>query len=325
MFDREQQATYDIPITATDVGGKNGFCVLKVIIEDVNDNHPQFNLDEYKANIKNTMSMGSTVVQVKAVDKDDGKNSNLIYSIYEKKNSGINNIFKINPKTGKIILKKNIKTLKNEIYQFFVRAQDKGIPSKHSEVPVEVYIMSPLDRPPIFERKDTLFYVDENSPINSVIVQLKASTSNTKNHEKVRDDDLKYKLVSSAYTATDKEEDALFQIDDDARVIVSGHLDREEKSLHHLTFIAETDTSPTLNAYYHMIVQVIDQNDNTPMFMKNPYEISLSEAVAPHTSVIRMQATDEDYGPNGEITYSFHGGDSSQKLASIFSIDPHQG
>jgi hypothetical protein len=109
-----------------------------VIIEDVNDNHPQFNLDEYKANIKNTMSMGSTVVQVKAVDKDDGKNSNLIYSIYEKKNSGINNIFKINPKTGKIILKKNIKTLKNEIYQFFVRAQDKGIPSKHSEVPVEV-------------------------------------------------------------------------------------------------------------------------------------------------------------------------------------------
>ena len=102
-------------------------------------------------------------------------------------------------------------------------------------------------------------------------------------------------------------------------------MDREDKSLHHLTFIAETDTSPTLSAYYHMIVQVIDQNDNTPMFMKNPYEISLSEAVAPHTSVIRMQATDEDYGPNGEITYSFHGGDSSQKLASIFSIDPHQG
>ena len=55
MFDREQQATYEVPITATDVGGKNGFCVLKVIIEDVNDNHPQFNLDEYKANIKNTM------------------------------------------------------------------------------------------------------------------------------------------------------------------------------------------------------------------------------------------------------------------------------
>ena len=58
--------------------------------------------------------------------------------------------------------------------------------------------------------------------------------------------------------------------------------------------------------------------------MNNPYEVSLSEAVPPHTSVVQIQATDDDYGHNGEVTYSFHG-DSSQKLASIFSIDAHQG
>ena len=65
----------------------------------------------------------------------------------------INNIFKINSKTGQIVLKKSIKNLKNQIYQFFVRAQDKGFPSLHSEVPVEIYIMSSIDRPPIFVRK----------------------------------------------------------------------------------------------------------------------------------------------------------------------------
>jgi hypothetical protein len=179
-----------------------------------------------------------------------------------------------------------------------------------------------LDRPPIFDRKDTLFYIDENSPVGTIIVQLHASTSKQReSNENV--DDLRYKLVSSAYI-TEKEEDALFQIDQVGRVIVSGHLNRETASLHHLTFIAETDTSPALNAYYDMIIQVIDQNDNPPIFMNNPYEVSLSEAVAPHTSVIQIQAKDDDYGHNGEVTYSFHE-DSSQKLASIFSIDPHQG
>ena len=322
MFDREEQESYEVPVSATDIGGRNGFCTLKVIIEDVNDNPPQFNLDEYKANIKNSLTLGSTVVQVKATDKDKGKNADLVYSIYEKKSSGINNIFKINSKTGQIILKKNIKNLKNQIYQFFVRAQDKGFPSLHAEVPVEVYIMSPLDRPPIFERKDTLFYVDENSPVGKVVVTLTATTSMS--HEPGENPDgLTYRLVSSAYI-TDKEEDALFQIDQTGRVIVSGHLNREDRSIHHLTFIAETDTSPTLNAYYDLIIQVIDQNDNPPIFMNNPYEISLSEAVAPHTSVIKVHATDEDFGHNGEVSYSFHP-ESSQKLASIFSIDPHQG
>ena len=322
MFDREHQETYEIPVSATDIGGRNGFCTFKVIIDDVNDNPPQFNLDEYKANIKNSLSIGSTVVQVKATDKDKGKNADLVYSIYEKKSSGINNIFKINSKTGKIVLKKNVKNLKNQIYQFFVRAQDKGFPSLHSEVPVEVYIMSPLDRPPIFERKDTLFYVDENSPVGKIVVTLKATTSMP--HEQDENPDgLSYRLVSSAYI-TEKEEDALFQIDQTGRVIVSGHLNREKRSIHHLTFIAETDTSPTLNAYYNLIVQVIDQNDNPPVFMNNPYEVSLSEAVPPHTSVVQVQATDEDFGHNGEVSYSFHP-ESSQKLASIFSIDPHQG
>merc|ERR1712223_670008 len=126
---------------------------------------------------------------------DKGKNADLVYSIYEKKSSGINNIFKINSKTGQIVLKKSIKNLKNQIYQFFVRAQDKGFPSLHSEVPVEIYIMSSIDRPPIFERKDTLFYVDENSPVGKVIVTLKATTSMPHEQDENRDG-LTYRLVS---------------------------------------------------------------------------------------------------------------------------------
>ena len=37
--------------------------------------------------------------------------------------------------------------------QFFVRAVDGG--GLHSDVPVEVYVMSPADRPPRFEKRDS--------------------------------------------------------------------------------------------------------------------------------------------------------------------------
>ena len=43
-FDREEKDHYDIPVTATDKNGRNGFAVLKVRIFDVNDNPPAFDL-----------------------------------------------------------------------------------------------------------------------------------------------------------------------------------------------------------------------------------------------------------------------------------------
>ena len=43
-FDREERDRYDIPVTATDQNGRSGFSVLKVLITDVNDNPPAFDL-----------------------------------------------------------------------------------------------------------------------------------------------------------------------------------------------------------------------------------------------------------------------------------------
>ena len=41
-LDREQQDEFNIPITATDGGGKSSVATLKVIVLDVGDNAPVF-------------------------------------------------------------------------------------------------------------------------------------------------------------------------------------------------------------------------------------------------------------------------------------------
>jgi hypothetical protein len=52
--------------------------------------------------------------------------------------------------------------------------------------------------------------------------------------------------------------------------------------------LAETGTSPTLNAYYDLTVQVLDRNDGSPKFNADPYEVKVSEAVAVNTPIIQV-------------------------------------
>ena len=145
----------------------------------------------------------------------------------------------------------------------------------------------------------------------------------------------RYKIASREFQHTnykegddeDEEEDnedlKLFEVDDKGRLIVSGHLDREEKASHRITIMAETDASPSLSAYYDLTVKILDENDNAPTFSSDLYEVTVSEAVAPHTQLVQVLATDPDLGNNGEVSYSF--GERSKRLARLFSIDPNTG
>ena len=362
-FDREEKSEYEIPIRALDIGGRNGFTVLKVRITDVNDNRPGFALSEYRSNIHANLTVGSPVIQVMAVDKDSGENARLSYSIYENGTSKVSQVFQIDSQSGLITLKKGALKLENQIYQFFVRAQDSGREqSLHSDVPIEVYIMSPLDRAPIFEQRDSVYYISENSPVGRVIAQMKASRSAAELDRRRRrqqdeeemdweeEEEIRYKIASSEYAVIeegeeeldDNEDDdveennrrgekrgrkslnGLFQIDDQGRLIVNGHLDREDKAIHKLTLLAQTETSPVLSAYYDITIQILDENDNPPTFQSNPYHVVVSESVPPHTSLVQAVATDKDFGNNGEVRYSF--GKHSQDLwASKFNVDTHSG
>ena len=101
---------------------------------------------------------------------------------------------------------------------------------------------------------------------------------------------------------------------------ILGRLDRETKAVHQLTFLAETKTSPTLNSYFTLTVQVLDSNDNAPEFQSDPYDIMVSEALAPGTDVVQVQALDPDFGANGEIRYLFTQYDY---LLILFCLNTH--
>lgn len=63
-LDREERRAYEIPVIATDGGGRSGFAVVKLQVGDANDNAPVFNLHEYKVAIYGSTPVNSSFMKV---------------------------------------------------------------------------------------------------------------------------------------------------------------------------------------------------------------------------------------------------------------------
>ncbi|XP_061106362.1 protocadherin alpha-8-like isoform X7 [Conger conger] len=103
-------------------------------------------------------------------------------------------------------------------------------------------------------------------------------------------------------------------------LIVQKALDRETTSEHHLVLTASDGGKPPRSGEMRILVDVLDVNDNTPVFTKDIYSVSLHENAPLGTTVLRVNATDMDEGSNGEVVYSF-GRNINEKIRDIFELD----
>ncbi|XP_038113282.1 fat-like cadherin-related tumor suppressor homolog isoform X3 [Culex quinquefasciatus] len=306
-LDREQKKLYEVPIMAVDAGGRAGFATVRVKVGDENDNAPVFLYREYKALIQGNLTVNTTFFRVKAIDEDDNQNAVVKYSIFDSQNSGVKDLFGIDENTGGIYLKKSATQWENQLFQFFIRANDGGTPSLYTDVPIDIYIMSSADNPPVFEKKEKLLFLSESSLPGTVITRLKLSGNVTAS----------YRILS------DELEEPQFSINNAGELRLAKTLDRELKDVHLIAILAETDPSPPLTAVTEVILHVQDENDNTPIFESNPYSFVLAENIEKGSSIMKLTARDSDSGSNGDIRYSLSAdvGD----IVNIFDVDAYTG
>ncbi|VEN38816.1 unnamed protein product, partial [Callosobruchus maculatus] len=309
QLDREKQRMHEILVRATDGGGLSDFLTVRVKVLDENDNAPKFLLREYKVSIHSNLTVGTSFVKVKAMHIDEGRNAQLEYSLYEKKSSEAATIFGINKTTGELFLIRNVLDNVGEVFQYFVRATDKGKPEKHADVPVNVLIMGPNDFPPVFERKDGKFFLSENSPTGTVITRLKTYSTNAST---------RYQIISDYDTDTPQ-----FQIDAQGQISIARPLDFERQSHHLIGVVALTDGSPPLTALAEIALQVQDENDHSPKFESASYVVYVAENVAEGSYILKVVAHDEDQGSNGEVRYNF--ASDNAEISNYFAIDTHTG
>nr|KAG5696280.1 hypothetical protein BaRGS_019982 [Batillaria attramentaria] len=103
-------------------------------------------------------------------------------------------------------------------------------------------------------------------------------------------------------------------------LIVNRQLDYEERSTYNLIIRARDGGGRTGEMTVN--VNILDQNDNQPIFNTSHYKVKIAENVTIGTRVLDVQATDIDSGENGRIRYSI---DSKTDPEGHFSIDPVSG
>ncbi|XP_047190155.1 protocadherin alpha-3-like isoform X19 [Scophthalmus maximus] len=91
-----------------------------------------------------------------------------------------------------------------------------------------------------------------------------------------------------------------------------------------MTLTAVDGGSPPKSGTSQIIINVLDINDNIPIFSETLYKTKIPENTPVGTTVIAVNATDADEGLNGEIVYSLRSKDQDRVL-DIFEIDSQTG
>lgn len=107
----------------------------------------------------------------------------------------------------------------------------------------------------------------------------------------------------------------LFSIDTtNGEISIAKGLDRETLAKHVLKVTVYERLDPSVSASTTVIVNVLDVQDNTPIFEKDSYFAEIREDALIETTVLSVFARDLDDGINGEIEYSLGEGPGSDLL-----------
>ncbi|XP_071313457.1 protocadherin alpha-8-like isoform X6 [Trachinotus anak] len=181
---------------------------------------------------------------------------------------------------------------------------------------IDVDIIDVNDNAPLFTTKLQNLYIAE-----STLPGVKFALSEASDADVERNGVSTYKLSQNEHfsLAVHKAGDSV-----SAELVLQKALDREKQPVITMTLTAVDGGSPPKSGTSQIIVQVLDINDNIPIFSETLYKTKITENTALGTTVIAVNATDADEGLNSEIVYSLRSKDQNHIL-DIFEIDSQTG
>ncbi|XP_035585025.1 cadherin EGF LAG seven-pass G-type receptor 1 isoform X1 [Zalophus californianus] len=309
-LDYEDQAAYTLAITARDNGipQKSDTTSLEILILDANDNAPRFLRDFYQGSVFEDAPPSTSVLQVSATDRDSGPNGRLLYT-FQGGDDGDGDFY-IEPTSGVIRTQRRLDRENVAVYSLRALAVDRGSPTPLSvSVDIQVSVLDINDNPPVFERDELELFVEENSPVGSVVARIRANDPDEGPNAQIM-----YQIVEGNVPE-------VFQLD-----LLSGDL----RALAELDFEVRRDyvlvvqaTSAPLVSRATVHIRLLDQNDNPPVLpdfqiLFNNYVTNKSNSFP--TGVIgRIPAHDPDLSDS--LNYTFLQGNELQLLL----LDPATG
>ncbi|NP_001014780.1 protocadherin beta 6 precursor [Rattus norvegicus] len=311
-LDREEQPELTLILTALDGGAppKSGTTTVRIEVVDINDNAPQFVKSLYAVEVPEDSPLNALVVTVSARDLDAGIHGNVAYSLFQ--DSGGSPPFVIDEISGEIRLKGALDFEATPYYNMEIVATDSGGLSGKCTVAIQVVDVN--DNAPKLTISSLTRSIPENAPEAVVAVFSVSDPDSGDNGRMVcsTQNELPFLLkptYENYYT-----------------LVTEGPLDRESRAEYNITITVSDLGTPRLTTQHTITVQVMDINDNAPVFTQTSYTMFVHENNSPALHIGTISATDSDSGSNAHITYSLlPPRDPQLSLASLVSINIDNG
>uniref|UniRef100_A0A8C3S104 Cadherin domain-containing protein n=1 Tax=Chelydra serpentina TaxID=8475 RepID=A0A8C3S104_CHESE len=313
-LDREKQSSHHLILTALDGGDpvRTGTAQIKITVTDANDNPPVFTEEIYKVNLKENLPKGSLVLQVKAIDEDEGTYAKITYSFSNIPQSA-RRLLHLDSGNGIITTKGFLDFEETNSYIMGVEARDGGGLTDHCKV--HIVILDENDNTPEMTLTSVSSPIPEDSMPGTVIALMKARDRDDGGNGEVTcriQGNLPFKIISSSNNYY--------------KLLTDSTLDRERTPEYNITITATDKGSPPLSTQKTILLQISDINDNAPVFEKPSYTAYVPENNPSGASIFSVKASDQDLDRNARVTYSIFSSNLKEvPLSSYISINSQTG
>lgn len=317
VFDREEAADHELVLTCRDKGDTplTSSSTIQVLVLDENDNSPDLGLSSnpYAIRLLENNPTNSTIIRINATDRDEGRNSALVYRI-QPLDGTPEGVLVVDPILGKVSALRSLDYEERSQYVFLLTVSDRGEEPRSATATLQLTVFDSNDEKPLFDRSNYFLTVRENQPPGTVVGKLNATD---------RDVNPDFRRISYTFQTPS----GVFDMDDQTGLLTTlRRLDREEQATYRLTVIASNRGGPPgIESRTNVTVFVDDENDNSPVFLFpgggiDTVELAGHSAVT-GTVVTRLVATDRDVAENADLLYDINSGN----VDDLFHIDPSTG
>ncbi|XP_065338722.1 cadherin-23 isoform X2 [Cloeon dipterum] len=299
---------------------------VTIMVMDVNDEAPRFRSAAYVCEVNEGSQANSPLTflgntKPEVFDHDQGNNGTFQLFL-----NGDKGVFEVTPREGVneasfLIRVKNPAMLDYEQVKTmnFTLVAKETVPNnpKYSSVPVTVFIRDVNDNFPEFTESIYEVSVPENSRMGTTVAWIQA----------MDDDSGNFGTQGIRYTSVGGSSSEILHLDAITGVITIKSndisFDRELISRHYLTVEARDDLGRGNRNTVQLTLNILDVNDNAPVFTQDKYEAKLMENSDDFNPPLFIEAYDDDLNGTGnsDVFYTIVAGNALRN----FTIDPVTG
>ncbi|XP_050411638.1 protocadherin Fat 4 [Patella vulgata] len=303
-LDYETATIYNIVAEVYDGGPLKRTTTVQITVnvEDFDDNIPEWPETTLYGSVSETAPLGTIILNATASDGDSpGIPSTITYGIQTK---AAPDCLSIDPDTGSITLSKSISDFVNiDWISMEIFAYSSNQVLSKSTIIVNITIIDENNIVPQFSQSSYQVSVNESQPIGSSILTVSATDP-----EFGDNGEIEYYLTST-----------LFAVDLNGVVLTTALLDFETSNVHTLTILAKDKGTPTQTGSAVLLIRILPENEHDPIIEGPIAAISIAEDTPPGAVLSYINATDQDGGLDGDITFSI------QNPLDPFTIEPKTG